>query len=238
MRAGSQVLKDGSFPVFINQQSKRTGFARSLYQTHRRYPGAFCQDIPADTIGSKGRLHHRAGSSSRYRRPGVEDITGDGAKSVESRLCQDRHASPKRTSRVAFASRVTDSRYTQISRRKWRANSLSVFKPRASGIAGPTGLFPVRGDGHPSGITPHRNRRHHHVGGRVDHRDSVVDFICDALEGACTRRACSLVRSSLPPGDAKTSNRANGGRLLPLGNANARRRDGEPRDQRANGRRT
>jgi len=229
LRAGSQVLKDGSFPVFINQQSKRTGFARSLYQTHRRYPGAFCQDIPADTIGSKGRLHHRAGSSSRYRRPGVEDITGDGAKSVESRLCQDRHASPKRTSRVAFASRVTDSRYTQISRRKWRANSLSVFKPRASGVASVRRV---------TGYFPHRNRRHHHGGSRVDHRNIVVDFICDALEAACTRRACSLVRSSLPPGDAKTSNRANGGRLLPLGNANARRRDGEPRDQRANGRRT
>ena len=149
------------------------------------------QDIPADTIGSKGRLHHRAGSSSRYRRPGVEDIPGDGAKSVEIRLCQDGHASPKRTCRVAFASRVTDSRLIQISRWKRRANSLSVFKPRASGVARVrrvTGFFPVRGDGHPSGVIPHRNRRHHHVGSRVDHRNIVVDFIRDALEGARTRR--------------------------------------------------
>ena len=54
------------------------------------------------------------------------------------------------------------------------------------------------------------------VGSRVDHRNIVVDFIRDALEGARTRRACSVVRSSLPPGDAKTSSRANGGRSLPL----------------------
>ena len=60
-----------------------------------------------------------------------------------------------------------------------------------------TGFFPVRGDGHPGHL--HRNRRHHHVGGRVDHRNIVVDFIRDALEGARTRRACSLVGSSLPP---------------------------------------
>jgi hypothetical protein len=46
------------------------------------------------------------------------------------------------------------------------------------------------------------------------------------------------VELAAPGGDAKTSNRANGGRLLPLGDANASRRDGEPRDQRANGRRT
>jgi hypothetical protein len=84
-----------------------------------------------------------------------------------------------------------------------RANSLSVFKPRASGVASVRrvkGFFPVRGDGHPSGVVPHRNRRHHHIGGRVDHRNNVVDFVRDALEGARTRRACILVGSSLPPG--------------------------------------
>jgi hypothetical protein len=90
---------------------------------------------------------------------------------------------------------------------------------RRQGPQGDRFLSRLRGDGHPSGVVPHRNRRHHHIGSRVDHRNIVVDFICDALEGARTRRACSLVRSSLPPGDAKTSNRANGGRLLPLGDA-------------------
>jgi hypothetical protein len=124
------------------------------------------QDISPDAFGSKGRLHHRAGSSYRYRRPGVEDITGDGAQSVEIRLCQDGHASPKRTGRVAFASRVTDSRLIQILRRRRRANSLSVFKQRASGVARVrrvTGFFPARRDGHPSGVVPHRNHRHHHL---------------------------------------------------------------------------
>ncbi len=51
-----------------------------------------------------------------------------------------------------------------------------------------TGLFPVSGDGHPSGVVPHRNRRHHYVGSRVDHRNIVVGFIRDVLEGARTRR--------------------------------------------------
>ena len=156
------------------------------------------QDIPADTIGSKGRLHHRAGSSSRYRRPGVEDITGDGAKSVESRLCQDGHASPKRACRAAFASRVTDSRLIQISRWKRRANSLSVFKPRASGVARVrrvTGFFSVRGDGHPSGVIPHRNRRHHHVGSCVDHRNIVV--------GLHSRRARRCTHASTPDAPRK-----------------------------------
>ena len=68
------------------------------------------QDIPADTIGSEGRLHHRAWSSSRYRRPRIAYFPGDGAQSVEIRFCQDGHASPKRAGRVAFASRVTNSR--------------------------------------------------------------------------------------------------------------------------------
>jgi hypothetical protein len=53
---------------------------------------------------------HRTWRSSRYRRPRVEDFPGDGAQSVESRLCQDGDASPKRTGRAAPASRVTDSR--------------------------------------------------------------------------------------------------------------------------------
>ena len=39
---------------------------------------------------------------------GIEDFTGDGAQSVEIGLCQDRHASPKRTCRADFAGRMTD----------------------------------------------------------------------------------------------------------------------------------
>jgi len=50
------------------------------------------------------------------------------------------------------------------------------------------GFVSRQGDGHPLGIIPHRNRRHHHVGSRVDHRNIVVDFIRDAIEGARTRR--------------------------------------------------
>ena len=87
------------------------------------------QDIPADPIGSKGRLHHRAWSSSRYRRPGVEDFTGDGAQSVEIRLCQDGHASPKRTSRAAFASRVTDSLQAKGVRRRQRPQGDRLLSP-------------------------------------------------------------------------------------------------------------
>ena len=40
----------------------------------------------------------------------IEDFTGDGAQSVEIGLCQDRHTSPKRTCRAAFAGRMTDGR--------------------------------------------------------------------------------------------------------------------------------
>ena len=61
-----------------------------------------------DTFGSEARLHHRARRPSRYRRPRIEDFPGDGAQSVEIRLCQDGHASPKRACRTAPASRVTD----------------------------------------------------------------------------------------------------------------------------------
>jgi hypothetical protein len=55
--------------------------------------------------------------------------------------------------------------------------------------------FPVRSDGHPSGVIPTGNRRHHHVGSRVDHRNIVVDFIRDALEGARTRRRLTAAQS-------------------------------------------
>ena len=34
-------------------------------------------------------------------------------------------------------------------------------------------VFPIRGDGYPPRATPHRNRGHYRVGGRVDHRDRV-----------------------------------------------------------------
>ena len=65
------------------------------------------QDIPSYASRSETRVHHRAWRSSPYRRPGVEDIPGDGAQSVEIGLCQDGHASPKRTGRAALASRLT-----------------------------------------------------------------------------------------------------------------------------------
>src|ERR1019366_2912684 len=64
------------------------------------------QDIPSHTFGSEARLHHRTRRRSRHRRPGVAYFTGNGAQSVEVRLRQDGHASPKRTCRAASASRV------------------------------------------------------------------------------------------------------------------------------------
>ena len=66
------------------------------------------QNVPPDAFGSESRLHHRTRRSSRHRRPRIEDFPGDGAQSVEIRVCQDGHASPKRTGRTANASRMTD----------------------------------------------------------------------------------------------------------------------------------
>jgi len=65
---------------------------------------------------AKARLHHRARRPSRYRRPRIEDFPGDGAQSVEIRVCQDEHTSPKRACRAATASRLTD----QISQKSSR----------------------------------------------------------------------------------------------------------------------
>ena len=58
------------------------------------------QDLPPYACGGEARLRHRTPRLSRYRGPGIEDFTGDGAQSVEIGLCQDRHASPKRTCRA------------------------------------------------------------------------------------------------------------------------------------------
>ena len=56
---------------------------------------------------AKARLHHR---TRRFSDIAAADrrFPGDGAQSVEIRLCQDGHASPKRTGRTAHASRMTD----------------------------------------------------------------------------------------------------------------------------------
>ena len=34
-------------------------------------------------------------------------------------------------------------------------------------------MFAIRGNGYPLGLAPHRDSGHHHVAGRVDHRDSA-----------------------------------------------------------------
>ena len=68
------------------------------------------QGIPPDAVGSKARVHHRERRSSQYCRPRAEDFPGNGAQSVEIRLCQDGHPPTKRTRRTANASRVTDLR--------------------------------------------------------------------------------------------------------------------------------
>jgi len=74
----------------------------------------------------------------------------------------------------------------------------------------------------PRGSISRRNRRHHNVGSRVDHRNIVVDFIRDALEGARTRRSCSLVRSSLPRGIRKLRTARTAEDCCPLGDARSR----------------
>ena len=99
------------------------------------------QDIPPDTFGGEARLHHRAWRSARYRSPGVENIQGDGAQSVEIRLCQDRHASPKRTGRAALASRLTDRRGSAAASR--RLVALEVSARRCLCVPGIRKLMPA-----------------------------------------------------------------------------------------------
>ena len=41
------------------------------------------------------------------------------------------------------------------------------------------GAIPVRSDGDPNWAIPHRDRGHHRVAGRVDHRNIVGDIIRD-----------------------------------------------------------
>jgi hypothetical protein len=65
------------------------------------------RDIQPYAFRGEARLRHRTRRLSPYRGWRIEDFTGDGAQSVEIGLCEDRHTSPKRTRRAAFAGRVT-----------------------------------------------------------------------------------------------------------------------------------